>query len=122
MSDSFYDQLIAAGKPRAAEIYLATMAKSGKGLAAVVALSDNPDNKMIKVHCGKLSCRNFTVVARSEARQWFCETHGINTPMLKQIRYKGRIYTPHYIGDDGISFKLKNGNAITLEPSRVEWV
>ena len=39
-----------------------------------------------------------------------------------QLRYRGHVYTPHVVNFDGVAFKLKNGNTVTLDPSRVEWV
>ena len=137
MSDPYYDQLVSSGKLRAAEIYLATLAKSGMSVATLVALDSPPDQKIIKIHCGKLSCRESILMPRSGAHQWFCDTHQVSGPVAvantemaprqlrrekTQVRWKGRIYTAHYIGDDGVAFKLKNGNTVNLDPSRVEWV
>jgi len=137
MSDLYYEQLVSSGKLRAAEIYLATLAKSGKGVAALVALDCAPDQKIIKVHCGKLSCRESILMPRSGAHQWFCDTHQVSGPVAvantemaprelrrekTQVRWRGRVYTAHYVGDDGVAFKLKNGNTVNLDPSRVEWV
>ena len=137
MSDPYYDQLVSSGKLRAAEIYLATLAKSGMSVATLVALDSAPDQKIIKIHCGKLSCRESILMPRSGAHQWFCDTHQVSGPVAvantemaprqlrrekTQVRWKGRVYTAHYIGDDGVAFKLKNGNTVNLEPSRVEWV
>jgi len=123
--DQFYDQLVASGKLRAAEIYKATAAKSGKAVAAVVAVS-NPSGQMMKVFCAKTSCRNFTMQIKGKGQRYVCADHDLTTAIVagpvEQIRYKGRVYTPHYIGEDGIAFRLKNGEARTLEPSRVEWV
>ena len=92
-------------------------------------------DRIIKVHCAKLSCRKSVLMPRSGAHQWYCDAHQVvavaNTEMAErelrrpektQVRYKGRVYTAHYIGDDGVAFKLKNGNTVNLDPSRVEWV
>lgn len=136
MSDSFYDQLIAAGKPRAAEIYMNTMAKSGKAIAAIAAVSapSTPDvDRIIKVHCAKLSCRESILMPRSDAHRWLCDAHQVAGPVAvantdiarrekTQVYWKGRVYTAHYIGDDGVAFKLRNGRTVNLDPSRVEWV
>ena len=140
MSDRFHEQLVASGKFRAAEVYLATLIKSGKGVAAVAATSvpETPvTDRIVKVHCSKVSCRESILMPRSGAHRWFCDTHQVgpiavaNTEMAPrelrrtdrtQVRWKGRVYTAHYIGSDGVAFKLKNGKTINLEPSRVEWV
>lgn len=140
MSDKFHAQLVADGKLRAAEIYLATLAKSGKAVAAITALSAPSAadvDRIIKVHCAKLSCRESILMPRSGAHRWFCDAHQVSGPVAvantdiaerqlrrekTQVRWKGRVYTAHYIGDDGVAFKLKNGNTVNLDPSRVEWV
>jgi hypothetical protein len=137
MSDPYYDQLVSSGKLRAAEIYLATLAKSGMSVATLVALDSAPDQKIIKIHCSKVSCRESILMPRSSAHRWFCDTHQVSGPVAvantemaprelrrekTQVRWKGRVYTAHYIGSDGVAFKLKNGNTVNLEPSRVEWV
>lgn len=140
MSDLFYDQLVSSGKLNAAEIYLATLAKSGKAVAAIAATSVPAPvtDRIVKVHCSKLSCRESILMPRSGAHRWFCDAHQVagpvavrNTEMAPrelrrtdsktQVRWKGRVYTAHYIGDDGVAFKLKNGNTVNLDPSRVEW-
>ena len=75
---------------------------------------------MIKVSCYKTSCRNTTLQSRGLRARWTCPDHAeADAPKLY---YRGNVYSPHYIGEDGVAFKLRNGNTITLEPSKVEWL
>lgn len=76
-------------------------------------------NKTIKIHCAKTSCRNFTIVDRANASRYLCPEH---SDTKRQIRYKGNVYTPHAINDEGVAFTLKNGNVVTLPIDKIEWV
>ncbi len=90
---------------------------------------------MLKVFCVKTSCRNFTLQAKGQGMRFFCADHsGQNPPPAEPvadpepdddqgplIHYRGNLYTPHIIADDGVAFRLRNGRAVTMDPSRVEW-
>lgn len=90
---------------------------------------------MLKVFCAKTSCRNFMLQAKGQGKRFFCADHsGQNPPPAEPvadpepdddqgplIHYRGNLYTPHVIADDGVAFKLRNGRTITLEPSQVDW-
>lgn len=74
---------------------------------------------MIKVSCSKTSCRETTLQPKGLRQRWTCATH--TEQDAPKLYYRGNVYIPHYIGEDGVAFKLRNGNTITLEPSKVEW-
>lgn len=90
---------------------------------------------MLKVFCAKTSCRNFMLQAKGQGRRWFCADHGGQNPPPAEpmvtvdpdddqgplIHYRGNLYTPHVIADDGVAFKLRNGRTVTLDPSQVDW-
>ena len=89
---------------------------------------------MLKVFCAKTSCRNFMLQAKGQGKRFFCADHsGQNPPPAEPevnpddddqgplIHYRGNLYTPHVIADDGVAFKLRNGRTVTLDPSQVDW-
>lgn len=88
---------------------------------------------MLKVFCAKTSCRNFMLQAKGQGKRWMCSDHGQNPPPAEPkvnpddddqgplIHYRGNLYTPHVIADDGVAFKLRNGRTVTLDPSQVDW-
>jgi len=91
---------------------------------------------MLKVFCAKTSCRNFMLQPKGQGKRFFCADHsGQNPPPAEPtitvdpddddqgplIHYRGNLYTPHVIADDGVAFKLRNGRTVTLDPSQVDW-
>lgn len=126
-NEEYYNRLISAGKSRAAEIYKKSTAGRQQVLSfdgpsepvdtSVVVNNDDPS--MRKVWCSKTSCRNFTLQPKSVRTRWTCATH--TEQDAPKLYYRGNVYIPHYIGEDGVAFKLRNGNTITLDPSKVEW-
>ena len=122
-NQEFYDRLVSEGKSRAAETYK----KTSSGRQQVMKFDSSPATQsveikpegMIKVSCSKTSCRETTLQPKGLRQRWTCATH--TEQDAPKLYYRGNVYIPHYIGEDGVAFKLRNGNTITLEPSKVEW-
>lgn len=143
--------LIGRGLHRAADRLVAVKSSVTEVVvpSVVDGVVDNTVGKL-RVHCsGPRSCENFTYMVRGKGSRWFCADHSVNIPeqvapsvlvesfvvesvvssevavvddQPSQLRYRGKFYTPHIVNFDGVAFKLKNGNTVTLDPSKVEWV
>lgn len=143
--------LIGRGLHRAADRLVAVKSSVTDVIvpSVVDGVVDNTVGKL-RVHCsGPRNCENFTYMVRGKGSRWFCADHSVNIPeqvapsvlvesfvlesvvssevavvddQPSQLRYRGKFYTPHIVNFDGVAFKLKNGNTITLDPSKVEWV
>lgn len=143
--------LIGRGLHRAADRLVAVKSSVTEVVvpSVVDGVVDNTVGKL-RVHCsGPRSCENFTYMVRGKGSRWFCADHSVNIPeqvapsvlvesfvvesvvssevavvddQPSQLRYRGKLYTPHIVNFDGVAFKLKNGNTVTLDPSKVEWV